>query len=170
MADINPRAAGSDVLDDREIVELVELIFFAYRDFTSDPDVILATFGFGRAHHRVIHFVGRHPGMRVAELLEILRITKQSLARVLKELVGRGFIVQRTGEADRRQRLLFLTRQGGDLHQRLMAPQIERIRAALGEGGGDVRGVLFRLIDAEDRGHVLSLLDAAAARSSERPA
>ncbi|MGE0213604.1 MAG: MarR family winged helix-turn-helix transcriptional regulator [Parvibaculaceae bacterium] len=149
-------------------MELLELIFFAYRDFTSDPDVILETFGFGRAHHRVIHFVGRHPGMRVAELLDILRITKQSLARVLKELVDRGFIVQRTGEADRRQRLLFLTRQGGDLHQRLMAPQMERIRAALQGGGNDVREVLFKLIDAEDREHVLALLDAASARQARR--
>jgi DNA-binding MarR family transcriptional regulator len=168
MTDINSRATGLPIPADREVVELLELIFFAYRDFTSDPDVILETFGFGRAHHRVIHFVGRHPGMRVAELLDILRITKQSLARVLKELVDRGFIVQRTGEADRRQRLLFLTRQGGDLHQRLMAPQMERIRAALQGGGNDVREVLFRLIDAEDREHVLALLDAASARQARR--
>jgi len=166
MTDINPRATHPNHAADREIVELIELIFFAYRDFTSDPDVILETFGFGRAHHRVIHFVGRHPGMRVAELLEILRITKQSLARVLKELVERGFIVQRTGEADRRQRLLFLTRQGADLHRRLMAPQIERIRAALDESGNEVREVLFRLIDLDDRAHVTSLLEAAASRKA----
>lgn len=170
MTDINSRAAEADRPADREIVELIELIFFAYRDFTSDPDVILNTFGFGRAHHRVIHFVGRHPGMRVAELLDILRITKQSLARVLKELVDRGFIVQRTGEADRRQRLLFLTRQGADLHQRLMAPQMERIRTALSEGGNDAREVLFRLIDARDREHVLALLDTAVARTGRHPA
>ena len=166
MTDINPRATEAGHAADREIVGLVELIFFAYRDFTSDPDAILGTFGFGRAHHRVIHFVGRHPGMRVAELLEILRITKQSLARVLKELVERGFIVQRTGEAERRQRLLFVTRQGAELHRRLMAPQTERIRRALAEGGDNVREVLFRLIDANDRSHVTSLLQAAAARKT----
>jgi len=165
MTDINALSARDEAAeDDRDTVEIVELLFFAYRDFISDPDAILDTYGFGRAHHRVIHFVGRHPGMRVAELLDILRITKQSLARVLKELVERGFIVQRPGEADRRQRLLFLTRQGAELHERLMAPQIERIERALADGGRDSRGFLFRLIDADDRDHVLSLLDAARSR------
>lgn len=169
MTDINASLApAAQAADDRAgCVEIVELLFFAYRDFISDPDAILETYGFGRAHHRVIHFVGRNPGMRVAELLDILRITKQSLARVLKELVERGFIVQRPGEIDRRQRLLFLTRQGGELHERLMAPQVARIRQALAEGDDDVRGVLFRLIDASDREHVLSLLAAAGARAGQ---
>jgi DNA-binding MarR family transcriptional regulator len=106
MADINikllPRA-------DESLVELVELFFFAYRDFTADPDHILATIGFGRAHHRVLHFVGRNPGMTVAELLEILKITKQSLGRVLRELIQKGYVVQEEGSQDRRQRLLYLT-------------------------------------------------------------
>ncbi len=168
MADINARSLPATAEDDnREVVELIELLFFAYRDFISDPDTILETYGFGRAHHRVIHFVGRHPGMRVAELLDILRITKQSLARVLKELVDRGFIVQRPGELDRRQRLLFLTQQGSELHERLIAPQIARIRSALGGGQTDARDVLFRLIDENDRAHVLGLLDAAGARSRQ---
>ena len=92
--------------------DLIELFFFAYRDFVSDPDRILDEYGFGRAHHRVLHFVNRQPGLTIAELLDILRITKQSLNRVLKELIEKGFIESRTGTADRRQRLLFATPQG----------------------------------------------------------
>ena len=84
-------------------VDLIELLFFAYRDFTGDPDAVLAEYGFGRAHHRVLHFVTRNPGLRVSDLLSILRITKQSLARVLKQLVEEDFIVQRPGPQDRRQ-------------------------------------------------------------------
>ena len=94
------------------MVDLIELLFFAYRDFISDPDAILAKSDFGRAHHRVLHFVNRNPGLTVADLLDILKITKQSLARVLKELVDSGFIEQRTGPQDRRQRLLFATAAG----------------------------------------------------------
>ena len=105
---------GSDplYLRESEIRAGIELLFFAYRDFTADPDDILKTYGFGRAHHRVIHFVGRTPGMTVAELLKILRITKQSLSRVLKQLVEEDFIDQQTGTQDRRQRLLYLTDKG----------------------------------------------------------
>src|SRR2546430_4388847 len=91
------------------IWDVIELLFFAYRDFISDPDEVLATFGFGRAHHRVLHFVNRNPGMKVAELLDILKITKQSLGRVLKQLVDEGYVVQKAGANDRRQRLLFVT-------------------------------------------------------------
>jgi DNA-binding MarR family transcriptional regulator len=170
MTDINvgsvaaPEPAARAELEDREAVELIELLFFAYRDFISDPDAILERYGFGRAHHRAIHFVGRHPGMTVAELLDILRITKQSLARVLKELVTRGFIVQRPGKDDRRQRLLYLTARGSDLHRRLIEPQIGRVRAAIeaaGPGGREkCREVLFHMVDADDRDHVASLLGA----------
>ena len=91
-------------LADEDLRHGIELLFFAYRDFTSDADAILAEQGFGRAHHRVIHFVGRHPQISVAELLAILRITKQSLGRVLGQLVDQGFIAQATGTRDRRQR------------------------------------------------------------------
>jgi DNA-binding MarR family transcriptional regulator len=118
--------APSHELDDSQVIELIELMYFGYRDFTSDPDALLAEFGFGRAHHRVVHFVGRNPGISVAELLDVLRITKQSLARVLRELVERGFVEQRTGDADRRKRLLYLSDDGRDLHHKLMAPQMRR--------------------------------------------
>ena len=98
---------------------MIELLFFAYRDFISDPDEVLATFGFGRAHHRVLHFVTRTPGLKVAELLDILKITKQSLGRVLKQLVDQGYVLQKEGANDRRQRLLYVTAKGETLAMRL---------------------------------------------------
>lgn len=152
--------------DSAKIVELIELLFFAYRDFISDPDEILEKYGFGRAHHRVIHFVGRHPNIRVAELLDILRITKQSLGRVLKELIDTGYVLQQEGETDRRRRLLSLTDKGCDLHRELMLPQIERLQAAITKSGAGVNGVhrdmLFQLIDRDDQAHVSKLFEQAA--------
>ena len=117
-------------------------MFFAYRDFVSDPDEILGQFGFGRAHHRVLHFVGRDPGMTVQQLLDILRITKQSLGRVLKELIDKGYVFQKEGESDRRQRLLYLTETGEELRQRLMGPQMNRIRRAVALPDGQCRAAL----------------------------
>ena len=111
MSDIKS-PANPVFLREEEVRQGIELLFFAYRDFTAEPDAILARYGFGRAHHRVIHFVGRHPQMTVSELLGILRITKQSLSRVLGQLVRQEFILQRPGPHDRRQRLLELTRRG----------------------------------------------------------
>src|SRR5918912_571596 len=129
MSDIkSPTASVSS--RDEEVRQGIELLFFAYRDFTAEPDAILARYGFGRAHHRVIHFVGRHPQMTVGELLGILRITKQSLSRVLGQLVRQGFIVQHRGPDDRRQRLLELTDSGRELERRLSAPQRTRVAAA----------------------------------------
>jgi DNA-binding MarR family transcriptional regulator len=158
---VAPKAtAAGDTLPpaDQEIIELIELLFFAYRDFVSDPDRLLADYGFGRAHHRVLHFVGRNPGIRVQELLDILRITKQSLGRVLRELIDKGFVYQLEGEDDRRQRLLFLTTEGAGLHASLMAPQIARIRQALAEAGepedGQYRRVLGKLVDHAARDKV----------------
>jgi DNA-binding MarR family transcriptional regulator len=115
--------------------KLIELLFFAYRDFISDPDSILEGIGFGRAHHRVLHFVDRKPGLTVAELLELLQITKQSLARVLKQLIDGGFIDQRPGPDDRRQRELYLTSGGSELIRSLREPQSRRIVAALEKSG-----------------------------------
>src|SRR3954468_6018688 len=115
------------------IWDVIELLFFAYRDFIGDPDDALAKFGFGRAHHRVLHFVNRNPGMKVAELLDILKITKQSLGRVLKQLVDEGYVVQRAGVNDRRQRLLYVTSKGETLAMQLAGLQTERIARALSE-------------------------------------
>ena len=115
--------------------DVIELLFFAYRDFVSDPDEVLARFGFGRAHHRVLHFVNRNPGMKVAELLDILKITKQSLGRVLKQLVDQGYVLQKEGANDRRQRLLYVTAKGETLAMRLAGLQTGRINHALAELG-----------------------------------
>jgi DNA-binding MarR family transcriptional regulator len=125
-----PRTASLPASDRREI-QFIELLFFAYRDFISDPDAVLIAYGFGRAHHRVIHFVNRHPGIRVADLLDILKITKQSLGRVLKQLLDLGFIEQRPGVEDRRQRLLYPTDAGRALAGRLVDPQVRRVGHAL---------------------------------------
>lgn len=111
-------------------LETIELLFFAYRDFISDPDLILKNLGFGRAHHRTLYFVSRNPGMTVAELLSILKITKQSLARVLRQLIDNEYILQNEGENDRRKRLLFTTQKGKELVRSLSQPQSERIQRA----------------------------------------
>jgi DNA-binding MarR family transcriptional regulator len=142
--------------------DFIELLFFAYRDFVGDPDEVLARLGFGRAHHRVLHFVNRNPGMKVAELLDVLKITKQSLGRVLKQLVDKGYIVQKEGANDRRQRLLYVSPAGEALAFKLAGLQTERIArvlAELGPGARDAaRRFLAGMIDAEDREHVLRLI------------
>ncbi len=142
-------------LREEELRQAIEMLFFAYRDFTGGPDQMLAEIGLGRAHHRVIYFVGRNPGITVSELLKILRITKQSLSRVLSHLVEENYIIQRTGDRDRRQRLLTLTQKGVDLERRLTANQRERLADAFRKAGADaVQGfklVLHGIIDPVDR-------------------
>lgn len=123
-------AAGTS---DADALAIIEQLFFAYRDFVGEPDEVLAELGFGRAHHRVLHFVHRNPGMTVAVLLDILQITKQSLARVLKHLIETGYIAQEEGPQDRRQRLLRTTEKGSQLAERLIAIQSSRIKGALRE-------------------------------------
>jgi len=157
MADVNSSLTARPISAKSEapVVDLIELLFFAYRDFISDPDAILAKSDFGRAHHRVLHFVDRNPGLTVADLLDILKITKQSLARVLKQLIDAGLIEQRTGREDRRQRLLFATPTGQALSASLSAPQEARIKAALAALGPGARatvtGFLQAMINQEER-------------------
>ena len=140
--------------------EIIELLFFAYRDFISDPDAILDTSGFGRAHHRVVHFVNREPGLTVAALLETLKITKQSLARVLKQLIDSGYISQVAGPEDRRQRRLYPTRRGRELALALARPQSRRIAHALENldenGRAAVKRFLSGMINADtpDQDHL----------------
>lgn len=155
MSDIKS-AANPLFLREEELRQGIELLFYAYRDFTSGPDAILASYGFGRAHHRVIYFVGRHPEMTVTELLGILKITKQSLSRVLSELVAQGFITQRAGERDRRQRLLGLTERGIELERQLSENQRVRVAKAYREAGAQAvegfRKVMLGIIsNPEDR-------------------
>jgi DNA-binding MarR family transcriptional regulator len=171
MADINlssqtDRTSGSESelrgRPGEPIWDIIELLFFAYRDFVSDPDDVLAKFNFGRAHHRVLHFVNRHPGMKVADLLDVLKITKQSLGRVLKQLVDQGYIVQKEGENDRRQRLLYVTAKGETLAMKLAGLQTERIARALAELGPNAheaaRRFLVAMIDADGRDDVQKLI------------
>ena len=130
-----PAGANLLFLREAEIRAAQDMLFFAYRDFTNAADVILEELGLGRAHHRVLHFIGRNAGMSVGDLLAVLRITKQSLARVLGALIEDGYVAQAQGRADRRQRLLTLTAKGEDLERRLFERQRERIVQAYREAG-----------------------------------
>ncbi len=145
-------------LRDEDLRLGIELLFYAYRDFTAEPDRMLAEIGLGRAHHRVVYFVGRYPGIVVGDLLGILRITKQSLSRVLGELIRKGFIAQKRGSVDRRQRRLELTEAGAALERKLTENQRKRIAAAYrlaGAGAVDgFRRVMTQLIDERDRAKV----------------
>jgi len=179
MTDINfnttpaHSAASADPRpQDAPAFDLIELLFFAYRDFVGDADEILAKFGFGRAHHRVLHFVNRNPGMKVAELLDILKITKQSLGRVLKQLIDEGYVEQKEGK-DRRQRLLFVTARGEALALRLADLQTARIGRALAEFApaerDTARRFLIAMLDPDQRDGVLRLIDGADRARRRRP-
>ncbi|PPR10433.1 MAG: hypothetical protein CFH41_01820 [Alphaproteobacteria bacterium MarineAlpha11_Bin1] len=147
-------------LREEDIRQGIELLYFAYRDFTAEPDAILSEYGFGRAHHRVIYFVGRNPRINVSELLAILKITKQSLSRVLGQLVREGFIVQRKGISDRRQRLLELTDVGIKLERQLSESQRQRFADAYRDAGVEAvqgfRDVLTNMISEDDRQRVFT--------------
>jgi DNA-binding MarR family transcriptional regulator len=171
MADLNspafkhraPPAESPDSVPVGEpIWDIIELLFFAYRDFVRDPDEVLGKLGFGRAHHRVLHFVNRNPAIKVANLLDILKITKQSLGRVLKQLIDQGYIVQKEGESDRRQRLLYATPKGEALALKLASLQTKRIlRAleALPPGGQETaRQFLIAMLEADGRDDVMRLI------------
>lgn len=154
MADIKSPVNPLFLRED-DLRQGIELLFFAYRDFTAKADETLAQYGFGRAHHRVIYFVGRNPGMTVSDLLDILKITKQSLSRVLGQLVRQGFIVQRPGTIDRRQRLLSLTELGADLERKLTEEQRALIARAYKAAGAEAvdgfRKVMLGMINEADR-------------------
>lgn len=134
--------------EDTADLDLIELLFFAYRDFIADPDLILEKIDFGRAHHRVLYFINRKPGMTVAELLDVLKITKQSLARVLKQLIDTQHVVQVTGPRDRRQRELYPTPKGRELALALARPQSRRIARALQESGPENRAAIAHFLQA----------------------
>lgn len=145
-------------LREEEIRTAQDLLFFAYRDFTNAADVILEELGLGRAHHRALHFIGRNPGLPVSDLLSILCITKQSLARVLGALMDQGYVAQTPGRADRRQRLLTLTPTGAALERRLFERQRERLASAYREAGGTAvegfRRVMRSIIDDTGRAYL----------------
>jgi DNA-binding MarR family transcriptional regulator len=153
MADDNPMFPP-----DAEMRMAQDLMFFAYRDFTNAADVILEELGLGRAHHRALHFIGRNPGITVSDLLGILRITKQSLARVLNVLMEQGYVAQAPGRSDRRQRLLTLTQAGAALERRLFESQRERLGPAYRRAGSTAvdgfRRVLRGIMDDAARAYV----------------
>lgn len=152
-------------LTDEQLRQGIELLFFAYRDFTADPDAVLAGRGLGRAHHRAIHFIKRRPGITVAGLLDILQVTKQSLNRVLRQLLEEELVLSATGKEDRRQRNLYLTPAGEALERELSQLQRERVRRAYRAAGPEAvagfRRVLEQMIDDAERDAVLSLVDQA---------
>jgi len=143
------------LLHEEKLRQGIELLFYGYRDFTGEADQELAALGLGRAHHRAIYFIGRNAGLTVSQLLAILKITKQSLSRVLQELVAKGYVSQQPGETDRRQRRLTLTEAGQALERKLTEAQRQRIARAYRMAGPDAvegfRQVLLNLIDEADR-------------------
>jgi len=158
-----PEWTGPGALpDDVALRQAIELLFFAYRDFTDGPDKVLDGYDFGRAHHRVIHFVGRHPGITVQDLLNILRITKQSLSRVLSALVKRGYVEQKPGRRDRRLRHLYLTEEGERLEKECSSTQRATVKRAFELAGPDAvegyRAVLAALITENERDRILEMI------------
>lgn len=153
-----PAGAGLLFLREDELRQAQDMIFFANRDLVATADALLAEMGFGRAHHRTLHFIGRNPGLPVGDLLRILGITKQSLARVLGPLVRQGYVSQTQGSMDRRQRLLALTETGAALERRLFDLQRERLTAAFREAGGPAvegfRKVLRRMMKEDARAYL----------------
>ncbi len=170
LAERPPFAAAAE--PGAPMFELIELMFFAYRDFAGDADHLLATLGFGRAHHRVLHFVSRHPGLTIAELLDILKITKQSLNRVLKVLIGRNYVEARPGMKDRRQRQLFPTARGQALALEIALLQSKRFARVFGElpEGGSARAIDFlrAMVDAGGRDKIAAMIGTGPAAGLQR--
>ncbi len=154
MADIK-RQVNPLFLRDGDLRQVMELMYFAYRRFTGEADGILAEKGLGRAHHRALYFIGRHPSMTVKELLEILQITKQSLARVLKALIEKGLVVSQEGDQDRRERWLTLTAKGEELEADVAQAQMRLLRETfLSEGPRSVEGfrsVMMGFLPVDER-------------------
>lgn len=135
-------------LTDEQLRQGIEAMFFAYRGFTADPDRILTTMAYGRAHHRAIHFISRSPGTTVNNLLNILGVTKQSLNRVLRTLVEDGLVDSRVGKADKRERHLFLTEEGEALERKLSDAQRARMRAAYRAAGPEAVAGFRQVLEA----------------------
>ncbi len=163
MAESGPGGESLLFLTDEQLRKGIEAMFFAYRGFTADPDRILADKGYGRAHHRAVHFIKRSPGTTVNNLLSILGVTKQSLNRVLRALIADGLVESRVGKEDRRERHLYLTEDGAALEAELSNAQRVRMRAAFREAGPDAvagfRTVLEAMMDADLRRHFNALKD-----------
>lgn len=153
-------------LTDEQLRQGIEAVFFAYQSFTADPDRILATMAYGRAHHRAIHFINRAPGTTVNNLLAILGVTKQSLNRVLRSLIEDELVEARVGKVDKRERHLYLTEKGEALERKLSDAQRARMRSAYRAAGPQAvagfRTVLEAMMDPEMRRRYLSLKESGA--------
>ena len=153
MADLN-KLLTPLYLNEREIRKVIELIFFSYRDFTAGPDQILEKINFGRAHHRVIYFVGKKNNITIKELLIVLKITKQSLSRVLNQLVSEKFILVSTG-VDKRTKKLSLTEKGKKLENELSTIQIKKIREVINrfdlENINGFKQILYEMIEENNK-------------------
>lgn len=153
----SPALGGENLLflTDDQLLRGIEAMFFAYKGFTADPDRILDSHSYGRAHHRAIHFINRVPGTTVNNLLDILGVTKQSLNRVLRTLIDDGLVESRVGDRDRRERHLYLTEAGRALERQLSDTQKRRMRAAYKAAGAAAvagfRTVLEQIMDPEQR-------------------
>lgn len=160
-----PGTIGEDLLflTDDQLRRGIEAMFFAYRAFTADPDLILAELDYGRAHHRAVHFINRDPGLTVTSLLAVLGVTKQSLNRVLRTLIEDELVESRVGRRDRRERQLYLTEKGAILERRLSEAQRARMRAAYRNAGPQAvagfRQVLEAMMDPETRAQYQALKD-----------
>ena len=141
-------------LNDQEIRKVMELFFFSYRDFTQGPDRILEEINFGRAHHRVIYFVGKKENITIKQLLAVLKITKQSLSRVLNQLVKDGYIIVSTG-IDKRTKTLTLTKKGLNLEQELSKIQIKKIKKIMKNfNENEINGfkkILFNMLETSNK-------------------
>lgn len=160
-----PATSGESLLflTDEQLRKGIEAMFFAYRGFTADPDRILAERGYGRAHHRALHFINRSKGLTVTHLLALLGVTKQSLNRVLRSLVDDGLVEARVGRRDRRERNLYLTEAGAELERALSEAQRARMRAAYRAAGAQAvagfRTVLESMMDDQIRAQYQTLRD-----------
>ena len=153
MTDLN-NLLSPFFLKDKEVRKVIELLFFSYRDFTSGPDKILEKLHFGRAHHRVIYFVGKKNKITIKELLVVLQITKQSLSRVLNQLVNEEFIIVSTG-IDKRTKRLSLTEKGKKLENQLSTIQIDKIKKVINkfseENINGFKEILYHMIEVENK-------------------
>ena len=138
-------------LKDDQIKDLIESIFYAYRETYSDPNQVLKKYSLGNAHHRAIHLIERHDGITISSLLIKLKITKQSLNRVLRDLIKNKTILLKKGEIDSRQRQIFLNEKGKKVFEEIFFEQKKRIYNALKNSDSDsvikFKNVLKKIIN-----------------------
>tara|TARA_B100001123_G_C14372478_1_gene655444 strand:+ start:19 stop:504 length:486 start_codon:yes stop_codon:yes gene_type:complete len=153
MTDLN-KLLSPLFLSEKEVRKIIELMFFSYRDFTSGPDKVLEKINFGRAHHRIVYFVGKKQKITIKDLLSILKITKQSLSRVLNQLVKEKYIIVSIGK-DKRTKNLCLTKKGQELENKLSNIQISKIKSIIESADesqiNSFKVILYKMIEDENK-------------------